>query len=240
MESGTGTGTETGSGMSSTVFYIGTAIFIALIVGFIAYMLLSRMRTVPFAPSGADWAEGFQGPTNGVSAFSCGQESAAAVALVEMFYGRKSSTEEGSPDLVELKAILSKMCCMKHDLMSPSQVVQASLYLPYSNIHDRENPADTVGRCFTKGIPPRDLDITYKTWKDRGLLLINRLCTSYDMTTGESERAANYFMACWSDCFDVAKTVCLKASVPVVGSPRDPKGFTPESVKEHGTYTGYY
>jgi hypothetical protein len=38
----------------------------------------------------------------------------------------------------------------------------------------------------------------------------------------------------------VAKTVCLKQSVVVAGSPRDPKGFTPESVKEHGTYTGYY
>lgn len=218
--------------------YLGIAIFVALIVGFVGYMYVSRMRTTPFAPSGLH--EGFQGPSQGVSGLSCGQESADAVALTQMFSGIVSTTEEGSSDLVELKAILSKMCCMKHDLMSASQVVQASLYLPYTNSHDRENPADTVGRCFTKGIPPRDLDITYATWKDRALLLIKRLCTSYNLSSGDFDQATEHFMTCWKDCFDVAKSVCLTENKVVTGSPRDPKGFTPESIKELGTYTGYY
>ena len=220
---------------SSTLFYVGLSIFVALVVGLLAYMVISRRKTVP---SGSK--EGFQGPTQGVSDFPCGQESAEAIALAEIFTGRISTTEEGAPDLLELKAILSKMCCMKHDLMSVSQVVQASLYLPYSNTHDRENPADTVGRCFTKGIPPRDLDITFATWKDRATLLINRLCTSYNLSKAESEEAANYFMRCWSDCFDIAKTVCLKDNKVPTRSPRDPKGVTPEAVKGLGTYDGYY
>ena len=129
---------------------------------------------------------------------------------------------------------------MKHDLMSVSQVVQASMNLPYSNTHDRENPADTVARCFTKGIPARDLDITFATWKDRGLVLINRLCTSYKLSQSETEKAAEYFMRCWSDCFDVAKTVCLKDNKVPSGSPRDPKGVMPEAVKDLGPYDGYY
>ena len=202
-------------------------------------MLISRRHTLPFAPSGLS-LEGFQGPTQGVSDFPCGQESTDAVALVQMFYGRKSSTEEGELDLAELKAILSKMCCMKHDLMSVSQVVEASMYLPYNNTHDRENPADTVARCFTKGIPLRDLDITYATWKDRGIVLINRLCTSYDFTTVEADQAADYFTKCWKDCFDVAQTVCLKENKVPASSPRDPKGLMPEAVKTLGSYTGYY
>ena len=213
------------------------SIFITLIVGFVAYMLVSRRNTVPFSISGT--AEGFQGPSHGVSDFSCGQESAEAIALAEMFYGR-STTEEGVPDLVELKIILSKMCCMKHDLMSVSQVVQASMNLPYSNTHDRENPADTVARCFTKGIPPRDLDITFTTWKNRAIILINRLCTSYNLTPVETEEATDYFMRCWSDCFDVAKTVCLTDNRISTGSPRDPKGLMPETVKDLGPYNGYY
>lgn len=224
---------------SSTGFYIGLSIFVALVVGFAAYMVVSRRNTVPFGPSGSMAKEGFQGPSRGVSDFPCGQESAEAVALAEMFYGRPS-TEEGSPDLKELKVILSKMCCMKHDLMSVSQVVQASMYLPYSNTHDRENPADTVARCFTKGIPPRDLDITFATWRDRARMLLNRLCTSYNFSKGETEEAADYFMRCWSDCFDVAKTVCLTDNKVPSGSPRDPKGVMPEAVKDLGPYGGYY
>ena len=180
---------------SSTVFYIGVTLFVVLAVWLVAQAMVSRMNTVPFnASSGMTRSklEGFQGPSRGVSSFPCGQESAEASALVEMFEGRPSTTEEGLPDLTELKAILSKMCCMKHDLMGVSQSVQASLYLPYSNTHDRENPADTVGRCFTKGIPPRDLEITFTTWSTRGLLLISRLCTSYSFTSGESDTAVKY------------------------------------------------
>ena len=223
---------------TSTVFYIVISLFVAVVAGLIAYMVISRRNTAPFSVSGNQ--EGFQGPSRGVSDFPCGQESAEAVALAEMFYGRPSTAEEGSPDLVELKAILSKMCCMKHDLMSVSQVVQASMYLPYSNTHDRENPADTVARCFTKGIPPRDLDITFATWKDRGLVLLNRLCTSYNFSKVEVEKAEGYFTRCWSDCFDVAKTVCLTDNKVPSGSPRDPKGVMPEAVKTLGPYDGYY
>ena len=36
-------------------------------------------------------------------------------------------------------------------------------------------------------MPPRDLDITFGTWKKRALTLINRLCTSYKLSGRESE-----------------------------------------------------
>ena len=227
---------------SSTIFYIGLTLFIVLIVWLVAQIILRRRNTVPFNVSGFTGVkkEGFQGPTRGVSSFPCGQESAEASALVDIFEGRVSTTEEGQPDLVELKAILSKMCCMKHDLMGVSQTVQASLYLPYNNTHDRENPADTVGRCFTKGIPPRDLEITFETWSSRALVLINRLCTSYSLSTGESDDAVKYFKRAWRDCFDVAQSVCLVENKVSTSSPRDPKGVLPETVQNHGEYKGYY
>lgn len=221
-------------------FSTAIAIFTALMVGLLVYAVVSKRNTVPY---GLDLrSEGFQGPTRGVSDFPCGQESAEAVALSQMFAEKMSTTEEGSADLTELKQILSKMCCMKHDLMSVSQVVQASLYLPYVNTHDRENPADTVGRCFTKGIPPRDLDITFATWKDRGLALLNKLCTSYNFSALESDSANSHFMATWTDVFSIAKSVCLtsKEMESKSGSPRDLNGYTPESVKSLGPYKGYY
>ena len=199
-------------------------------------MVVANRNTVP----SGKWSEGFQGPARGVSDIPCGQESAEAIALAEMFYGRPSTTEDGSPDLAELKLILSKLCCIKHDLMAPGQVVQNSLALPYQNTHDRENPADTVARCFTKSIPIRDLDISFATWKTRGLELLSKLCTSYNFGPQESEQAKKYFMGTWTDVFSVAKTVCLKSDNKEDNSPRGLIGFTPESVKELGPYKGYY
>jgi hypothetical protein len=229
--------TATSTTFTSTSFFVFFAIIIAVAVGLVTMSVFSRMNTVP---SGLR-KEGFQGPAMGVSDFPCGQESSEARALAEMFFNKNSSAEDGEPDLKELKQILSKLCCMKHDLMSPGQVVQNMMYLPYSNTHDRENPADTVARCFTKSIPPRDLDITFGTWKQRAMTLISRLCTSYKFSSSEADRAMQLFTDVWNDVFSIAKNACsppLKA--PENESPRDPKGHIPESVEELGPYTGYY
>ena len=160
--------------LKSSTFFMVLSGIIALVVGLICYTLLSKRNTVP---SGSK--EGFQGPAKGVSSIPCGQESSHVTEILDIFSDKMSTTEEGSPDLKEFKEIMSKMCCMKHDLMSSAQIVNSTLYIPYNNTHDRENPADTVARCFTKSMPPRDLDIIFGTWKTRGIALLHRLCTSY-------------------------------------------------------------
>jgi len=227
----------TSTTFTSTSFFVFFAIIIAVAVGLVTMSVFSRRNTVP---SGVR-AEGFQGPAMGVSDLPCGQESTEARALAEMFFNKASSTEEGEPDLKELRQILSKLCCMKHDLMSPGQVVQNMMYLPYNNTHDRENPADTVARCFTKSISPRDLDITFATWKERAVTLISRLCTSYKFSSAEVDNAMQLFMALWDDVFSIAKNACSPPpKADENESPRDPKGHIPESVQELGTYTGYY
>jgi hypothetical protein len=233
--------------LSQNSFFIFVAALIALVTGFVLYMVISRKNTLPSGLTGLTGTvgpigqEGFQGPSRGVSTIPCGQESADAIAILDMFASRTSSTEEGSPDLSEFKEILSKLCCMKHDLMSTNQVVASMMTLPYNNAHDRENPADTVARCFTKSMPPRDLDITFGTWKQRGMTLVNRLCTSYSLSSSESEKAMKHFSTLWSDVFDIAKNTCFSSEkAPEYGSPRDPRGFTPGKVEDLGAYSGYY
>jgi hypothetical protein len=225
--------------LKSSTFFIVIAVIVALSVGFVAYILLSKRNTVP---SGSPvYKEGFQGPARGVSSIPCGQESSHVTSILDIFASKSSSTEDGSPDLKEFKEIMSKMCCMKHDLMSTHQKVDSTLYLAYNNTHDRENPADTVGRCFTKSMPPRDLDIIFATWKNRGLLLLNKLCTSYSLSPNDSEKAMKHFTSLWSDVFEIAKGSCSPSEkAPEYGSPRDPKGFLPSEVEELGEYKGYY
>jgi hypothetical protein len=225
--------------LTNSTFFMVIAGIVALAAGLIAYVLLSKRNTMPSGPPSKK--EGFQGPARGVSSIPCGQESSHVTDILEIFAQKTSGTEEGSPDMKEFKEIMSKMCCMKHDLMGVAQVVSSTLYIPYNNTHDRENPADTVGRCFTKSMPPRDLDIIFGTWKTRGLSLSDRLCTSYKLSKGETEKIRRHFTMLWSDVFDVAKGACLASEkAPEYGSPRDPKGHIPVKVEELGEYKGYY
>lgn len=225
--------------VKSSAFFIVIAAIIAIAVGFICYTLFSKRNTVP---SGSPvYKEGFQGPALGVSSIPCGQESSHVTDVLGIFAGKKSDTGDGKADLKELKQIMSKMCCMKHDLMGANQKVDSTLYLSYNNTHDRENPADSVGRCFTKSMPPRDLDIIFATWKNRGLLLLNKLCTSYSLSPSDSEKAKRHFTMLWTDVFDIAKGACSPTERPSeYGSPRDPRGFLPAEVEELGEYKGYY
>jgi len=219
---------------SSTLYFL-IALLAAIVAAGVAYVFISKKNTV----ASGNW-EGFQGPVNGVSDIPCGQESSFAVSLSELFAAKESSTEEGAADLMEFKLILSKLCCIKHDLMSTNRVVRSSMNLPFKASHDRENPADTVARCFTNSLPPRDLEISFETWRDRGLTLLDRLCTSYNLTDSESDKAKNDFMSVWSDTYSIARNVCVPCKKVEVSSPRDPKGFVPESIKDLGTYLGYY
>ena len=80
----------------------------------------------------------------------------------------------------------------------------------------------------------------FATWKQRGLVLLGKLCTSYNLSRGESEQVRKYFMAVWKDVFDIAKNVCLEKKSAKEGSPRDLGGLISEKIAELGTYTGYY
>lgn len=220
---------------SSTLFF-AIAIIVALAVGLVAFKMIKANKTI----ASGNW-EGFQGPSKGVSDIPCGQESSYAVELSEMFSAKESSTEEGQADLMEFKLILSKMCCLKHDLLSTNQVVRATLSIPYNTSHDRENLGDTVGRCFTKSMPRRDLDIIFDTWRTRGLVLLDKLCTSYNLSSSEEDAANRAFMSLWTDTRGLAQGVCLGAVDEKVGeSPRDLRGYMPESIKKLGIYLGYY
>ena len=272
----------------STTLYFIIAALLALVAGYVSYMILIKNKTV----SSGNWSldafkdmvakevakvskvtkvanvakavkmdskavkmdskaakmdskkvrkEGFQGPSKGVSDIQCGQESSYAVNLSALFASKESTTEEGEADLDEFKQILSKLCCLKHDLMSTNQVVQSTLSLKFNTSHDRENPADTTGRCFTKSLPSRDLDIIFTTWRERGLALLDKLCTSYDLNDEEAKGAKNDLLSLWSDTYDVGRTVCAPDNKDTKNaSPRDVRGVMPEKVQTLGTYTGYY
>jgi hypothetical protein len=149
----------------------------------------------------------------------------------------------GTPDYEEFQVMLSKIGCLKKDLMSPSGIVQATLYQPYANSHDREAVAEVAAMCLAKTIPERDLDIVFGTWRDRGNVLIRRLCTIANLTEAEAKKAEGLFAGAWRDVYDVAKGRCLVSpseAMYATGSPHDAQPNMTAGVEDLAEYKGYF
>lgn len=184
----------------------------------------------------------FGGVAVGAGMPDCLRTSAEAAELYGMFANRQSTTEEGSPDLDELRLLLSKLSCFKKDLTGVAGVVEATRYQAYATSMDIEPIAETTARCFAKTIPARDLDISLDKWSKRGQVLVNRLCTSFNLTEKQSEEAERLLDYVVRDVSDIAKSVCLSGQPMVGGSPtpRQPGGYEAPALQELGPYEGYY
>ena len=102
---------------------IAAGIALAVLVILTAFLIIRFRTTRPLVQGFVQ--EGFVA-TNGVGAFPCSQESSEAAQLYAMFKNRDlSHTEDGKEDLRHLKNLLSKICCMRRDLMSPSGLITA-------------------------------------------------------------------------------------------------------------------
>lgn len=222
-----------------------TYLVVAILVGSIAYLFLNvglmkraegfedkKVHKAPAVPEGF-----FGGVVRGSGHPDCLRTLDSAAKVLSAFEGRKVDVEEGQPDLAELQLILSKLACLKKDLMSPSGIVEATRYQPYENAHDREPVAEVTATCLNHTIASRDLDIIFATWRDRGNLLIRRLCTATNMSQAEVKVVEGNFKSAWEDVYSVAKGRCLQTvdegkGVALVGGVENPGsvGYGPANV----------
>ncbi len=154
-----------------------------------------------------------------------------------------SDITEGSADYRELQLILSKLGCLKKDLMSPSGIVEATRYQAFETSHDRINVAEVCAMCLNQTIPSRDLDIVFATWRDRGKVLLRKLCTEAQLDEDGVKRLEVLYHKAWSDVYDIAKSRCLKTdfSKQNGGSTGvDVGAFEPEDLKDLRAYTNKY
>jgi|UniRef100_A0A6C0JXZ2 hypothetical protein len=224
--------------LGADISYIFFSAVIAITVAVISYQLWTgaNTRPKPFLE------EGFAGPVNGTSNLTCGDKSLEATKLYDMFLNKKSSTEVGADDLLELQNLLGKFCCLKQDLLAPGSLVNATKNSPYITSQDIEQVSETVARCFSKTIPKRDIDIIVDKWAKRGDMLVRRLCTSYNLGADENKQARSLLSGVLADVTDILMTVCLKGPVTIAGEdgPRMVNGLEPASLLNLGSYKGYY
>ena len=147
--------------------------------------------------------------------------------------------EEGPADYREFQLILSKLACLKKDLLSPSGIVEATRYQAFEPAHDREPVAEVCATCLNQTIPARDLDIIFATWRDRGNVLLRKLCTEASLSEVEVKKLEKLYAKAWMDVYDIAKGRCLKTVESQMG-PADIGGYEPNDLKELREYDCYY
>jgi len=214
--------------------WIMIIVLIAVFAWFIA-------KTFYFNPAYPRIGEGFYGGVaRGAGHPDCLRTLPEGSELLDMVSSRvKGYPSDGSSDYKEMELLLSKMACLKKDLLSPSGMVDATRYQAFETAHDRMAVAELCGMCMSHTISARDLDIATATWRDRGKLLLRKLCTEANLTEMEVINAERLFKKAFDDVYDVATSRCLKSNVSMQDK-GDVSGYLPENIKDHRTYDYKY
>lgn len=218
-------------------------IFTIGIIALIVYYIVKIMSTTPLFP----FYEGFAGVTRGSGEPDSPRILPEASELLDVLAGRGDnamSSVKASPDYQEFQLILSKLAALKQDLLGVASVVNATRYQAFETAHDRINVAEVCGMCFTHSIPSRDLDIVFITWRDRGRVLLRKLCTEANLTEEQVVSMEKKFAAVWSDVYDIARSRCLATdfSLQHGGETKggDVGGYEPAQLKDMRSYDYKY
>ena len=214
--------------------WIITILFVAIIVGLI-------VRTTVFIPSFYDTNEGFYGGVaRGTGVPDCLRTLPEASELLGLISGRVSGyPSEGSADYREFVLILSKMACLKKDLLSPSGIVEATRHQAYETSHDRVAVAELCGMCLNQTVGARDLDISFSTWRDRANVLIRKLCTEANLSESDVVKVEKLFTVIYDDVYHLSTSKCLKTDVSKQNS-GDVSGYLPENLVNRREYEYKY
>ena len=214
--------------------WIITILFVAIIVGLI-------VRTTVFIPSFYDTNEGFYGGVaRGAGVPDCLRTLPEASELLGMLSSRVAGyPSEGSADYREFVLILSKMACLKKDLLSPSGIVEATRHQAYETSHDRVAVAELCGMCLNQTVGARDLDISFATWRDRANVLIRKLCTEANLAESDVVKVEKLFTAIYDDVYHLSTSKCLKTDVSKQNS-GDVSGYLPENLVNRREYEYKY
>ena len=209
-------------------------ISVLLVVAVVTFYLSRLFVSVPFYHS-----EGFYGgATRGTGTPDSLRTLPESSQLLEIL-----GKAQASSDYAELELLLGQMASLKKDLLSPSGIVDATRYQAFDTAHDRVAVAELCGMCMTHTIAPRDLDIDFATWRDRGNLLIRQLSTAASISDAQTDRALKLFSVSWEDVYQIAQQKCLKTIAEQShgsGKGSDVGSYEPPALKNLRDYANVY
>jgi hypothetical protein len=163
--------------------------------------------------------------------------------ILDVLTGTSCNGVAVSESYRELELLLSKMACIKKDVMSPAGQVDATRFQALDTNHDRVSVAELAGLCMSKNIPQRDLDIIFQTWKERGSQLISVAAVENNVNEAAVKQVDVLFKKVWEDIYNVGQSQCIKRDLPKING-GDVGAYEPENVKgvrmyEYGLGSGW-
>jgi hypothetical protein len=185
--------------------------------------------------------EGFTNRKNQTGLY-CLDVSSSGSSLLDFFDRRVKVLPTGNETMNDFIELLGKLSCFKKDLIGPVFVVNNTRKQMFVTAEDIEPIGETTGRCFSKTLSPRDLELAFDKWQLRGEGLLKQLCVDYSLKADEVSTVERLLVDFIRDIQDMARSSCLpgKTILDRPLGPRDPGSYTPDSVKELGEYSGYY
>lgn len=110
-----------------------------------------------------------------------------------------------SDDVREFVVLSGKLACMMTDLTSDSKTIRYSANQPYINTHDRQPITETLTQCFSKTMPPRDLELVFDLYLSRGVELIKRF-GQFGLDCASAEGAYRNVI---TNIYNIAKNQCF-------------------------------
>jgi hypothetical protein len=159
---------------------------------------------------------------------ACAERSTPAQALLARFAAIPESDEAAS----ELRLLISKLCCIEADILTPAAGTYRTAQLQFRTSHDMEPASTLVGRCLAGAVQPRDVALIMDKFNKRGAELIK-------ITLGGCPEAASEFTAV-SNTTRAALASCCRP-VPTMDHPlgaRDLGFWEPERVADLSQYQG--
>lgn len=205
-----------------------TIVFVAVIVGAVVYLMYSvpSFARIPLQ-------EGFVGSDSL-------RILPQAVLLMEFLEKKGEGMEKEKGARAELELLLQKMEALMTDLTSTDRVVKNTLHLPFETAHDRMVVGELCGMCLQQTSSTRDMELFMGQWRERGLVLLRKLCTAYNMSEQDALFAEKTFIEAWSTVNDVVSTQCIKPLPLVSLGPRDATPYEPIALRDARSYDYRY
>jgi hypothetical protein len=102
---------------------------------------------------------------------ACAARSASAQALLARFASIPESDEAAS----ELRLLISKMCCIEADILTPAAGTYRTAQLQFRTSHDMEPASTLVGRALAGAVQARDVSLIMDKFNKRGAVLIKSI-----------------------------------------------------------------
>jgi hypothetical protein len=217
---------------------IATIVFIAVLVG----AVVSLLYTSPAFPRLPIGVEGFV-PRNVSEALRALPEAQTLLSFLDQAgAGAGQGRNKDGTDAIrsELELLLHKMAALVADLTSTERIVNKTRHLPFETAHDRLVVGELCGMCLQQTMSARDLDILLGAWRERGMVLLRKLCTVENLSETDALFAEKLWGEAWRRVYDVASTQCVKPLPSLALGARDAVPFEPMRLKDAQPYTYLY